>query len=307
MNQNELIDALKERTAGVPPGARARVWDRLGQPRAAASRRPVFAFAGALALGFALVVGTFAWRHQPAPATAPTSQTFLSDGFALVTRPGAHLTPRGPGAFELSEGGVAASAWGEKLSVVAAHKTVTTEAARFTLEVAGESVVVAVNEGAVFVEGERVDAPRRWPGGAVATVDDALVRAQEPPGAADDRAYRLAEEAAARGDADTAIAGFGSVARHEGLRAEAALLRQGQLLLWNRHDPSRALEVLDEGSRRFPQGSLAQDTALSRLEALAALHRPDLAGAAHDFLTRFPDSERRGEVCRLGQLEKCER
>jgi hypothetical protein len=85
------------------------------------------------------------------------------------------------------------------------------------------------------------------------------------------------------------------------------MLRQGQLLLWNRHDPSAALDVLSKSAQRFPHGSLAQDAALSRLEALAALKRPELRAEAADFLTRFPESERRDEICRLGQLEKCER
>lgn len=303
-----LVKQLEQQTRPIPTGARERVWSKLDEPGLKARSHRGMAFAAALALGFIAVFGVLALRKSGAPAVVPErSQTFATDGFAIVTKPGAQVTADGAGRFTLVQGGLAASAWSQKITLRAGKKTIEAEAARFTLEVAGESVVVGVQEGAVLVDGERVEAPNRWPHGASATVDDQLVKPQEPAAAADDRAYRLAEEAASKGDVDHALEKFRTVSRHDGLRAEAALLRQGQLLLWNRHDPSAALEVLNQSERRFPHGSLAQDAALSRLEALSALKQPGLHDAAAQFLERFPDSERRDEVCRLGQLKSCER
>ncbi len=306
MKERELIDGLRQQTGLVPHGAKERVFRRLAQPRALGPARPLLAFAVALSLGFAVVAGALALRTRPVPAPA-RPLTFGGSGFAVVTTPGAQLTPRGPASFALASGGLAASAWSHPLELTAAGKTVRAEAARFTLEVAGESVVLGVDEGVVMIEGEQVVAPARWPVAAQPAVDVALVRSAEPPGATDDRAWRLAEDAARAGQVDRALEQFRVVSSHDGLRAEAALLRQGQLLLWSRHDAAAALEVLDQGARRFPAGSLAQDTALSRLEALAALGRPELPREAKDFLARYPENERRAEVCRLGRIEKCER
>ena len=72
-----------------------------------------------------------------------------------------------------------------------------------------------------------------------------------------------------------------------GLEEELRLLRPAQLA----RDPARALELLDEHARRFPQGLLREQRIAARINALCALHRTDEAREeAARFLAESPQS-----------------
>jgi outer membrane protein assembly factor BamD (BamD/ComL family) len=117
------------------------------------------------------------------------------------------------------------------------------------------------------------------------------------------RGWLLAEDALARGQVEDALTAFEAVGRQGGLRAEAALLRKGQLELWTKAEPERALRTLAEAARRYPQGDLARENALSRLEAVMALERwAEVRREAGEFVARFPSSERQGEVLFIGAI-----
>jgi predicted negative regulator of RcsB-dependent stress response len=102
-------------------------------------------------------------------------------------------------------------------------------------------------------------------------------------------------------DPDRALAGLASIV--EGPNAEVALYERA-LLLQRTNALGPALQALEEHQRRFPQGMLAVEAALTRAEVLLSLERTTDALLALDtFLSTFPESERRSEVHLLrGQL-----
>jgi hypothetical protein len=81
--------------------------------------------------------------------------------------------------------------------------------------------------------------------------------------------------------------------RQEGqstLEAELALLRDAKKAL-DDGDSSRALGILDEHQRRFPNGILVEERASTRVLALCAAGRTAEARAsAQDFLAKYPRS-----------------
>ncbi len=282
MNQADAIQVAKDASAEVPAGARERVWRRLGEKPAAAPTGlwvKGLAFAACAAAGFALV------SSFTTPASSVfTTETSLATG--TVTRDAA-------GVLHLEKGSVLVSSWGgQTVQLVAAKHTVEAEVALFSAGVAALSLTVDVKEGSVRVDGERVEAGRRWPAGVAGSHDFSPVTRLEPVRAGEDRAWALAEGAVREGNYPQALQRFEALGGG-GLRAEAALLKKGELQLRQLNTPADALKTFDDATHRFPSGSLTQELALSSLEATLALgHWSDARSRANDFLTRFPQSER---------------
>lgn len=288
MNQSDAMQLLKGETAEVPAGARERVWRRLGS-QAPARSAPLWlkglALAACTAAGFAVV----------SSLSVPAATVFKFDRAVATAR--GEVTRDTAGVLHLEQGEVLASSWGAPgLKLIAASNQVDAEAAVFSVEVAAHSVTVDVHEGEVRINGERVEAGRRWPTGQAAVHDLKALRALEPSRAGEERGWALAELDVDSGRYPEALKRFDALGG-QGLRAEAALLKKGELQLRQLNSPAGALLTFDEARRRFPSGSLGQEVALSSLEAMLALEQwSDARGTAKDFLTRFPESERQVEV-----------
>ena len=285
MNQADALRMAKDASAEVPAGARERVWRRLGN-RPAAPAAPSWArglaFAACAAAGFAVVSSL----TTPAAPSVFTAETSVAVSTGSVTR-GAD------GVLHLARGRALVSSWGGPgVQIVAVQHEVDAEVAVFSIEVAGQAVTLDVHEGVVRIDGERVEAGRRWPAGTAVAQDLAPLTRLEPVRAKEDRAWALAEGALHQGDYPQALERFSALGGG-GLRAEAALLKKGELQLRQLKAPAAALSTFDEALTRFPAGSLTQEVALSSLEATLALeHWSEARTRANDFLTRFPQSER---------------
>lgn len=266
----------REATAAPHPAVKERVWRSMQTPKARTSRPLLMVAAASLAL----VLGVIAW-----PKTTSTSRQ--GDGFAWVST---NARLEGDGAsLTLHTGTLQVSAWATPVTVSAGGKTVSIDAAIASITVAGDSVSIIANEGAVLVDGERMHAK---PGSDVSAVL-ALESAEAPIL----RAEAAADLATTERRWDDASQALSVVAASSSLRAEAALLKRGELEFRQLKAPARALASFDEGDARFPTGSLSLERALSALEATVALSRwADAVTRADAFLSRFPDSERLDEV-----------
>lgn len=286
MNQADAIRLAREGSAEVPPGARERVWRRLANVRATAPATPLWArglaFAACATAGFALVV----FFTTPAAPTVFTAATSVAVATGNVTR-GAD------GVLHLDKGQVLVSSWGAPpVQILAVQHKVEADVAVFSVDVAAQVVTLDVREGEVRIDGERVEAGRHWPAGPAVARDYSPVTRLEPARAPEDRAWTRAEGTLRGGDYPQALKQFAALGGG-GLRAEAALLKKGELQLRQLGSPAAALSTFDEANRRFPAGSLTQEIALSSLEATLALEQwTDARTRAKDFLSRFPQSER---------------
>lgn len=282
-NQTEAISLAKEATALVPAGARERVWRRLGARPAPSTPGWVkgLAFAACAGVGF-LVVS--ALTPPAAPLAVFSAESSVAVGSA---------TRDADGVLHLGDGHLLVSSWSAPaVQIVALQHKIEAETATFAVNVAAQSVTVDVHDGEVQVNGERVEAGRRWPKGSAVAIDYAPVTRLEPARAGEDRAWALAERAARAGDYPRALVRFDALGGG-GLRAEAALLRKGELQLRQMKSPAEALATFEGALRRFPSGSLTQELALSSLEATLALEKWSEARAhAAGFVARFPQSER---------------
>ena len=285
MNQADAIRVAKEGSAEVPAGARERVWRSLGTKPAAATT-PVWvkglAFAACAAAGFA-VVSSFVSAPTPTVVTGQTSVA-VAEG---------ELTVGNDGALHLNKGKLLVSSWAAPgVRIVAVQHRVEAEVAVFSVGVAAQALTVDVREGAVRIDGDRVEAGRRWPAGPAVAQDYTPVTRLEPVRAPEVRAWALAEGALQQGDYPQALQRFDALGGI-GLRAEAALLKKGELQLRQLGTPAAALATFEQALQRFPAGSLTQELALSSLEATLALEKwTDARARASDFLIRFPQSER---------------
>lgn len=266
----------REATAAPHPAVKERVWRAMQTPKAR-SVRPLLLVAAASLL---LVIGFIAW-----PKTTSTSRQ--ADGFAWVST-NARVTGEGA-ALTLHTGTLQVSAWATLVSVSAGGKNVSIDAAIASITVAGDSVSIVANEGTVLVDGARL---RATPGAELSAVL-ALESAEAPLL----RAESAADLAVTEHRWDDASHALSLVAASSSLRAEAALLKRGELELRQQSAPARALASFDEGDSRFPSGSLSLERSLSALEATVALSRwPEVVTRADAFLARFPDNERLDEV-----------
>ena len=291
-------DELKDEI--VPPGALARakagLRERIEQgPRT--SLAPKLALAGAFALLAVAVVmwkrlesasaprivvaegsvGPFSAGDDIAPstllATGPTAVS-LTVGDAARVQLSADSRARAISLTELEllEGRVKLNVARGPFKVVA--KDVTLEVVGTVFEVAAHAgeVQVHVSEGAVRVtrgtERWDVHAPGSWP-----PPPPLPAQKPEPEQPAAEHLTRLeqAQELTRTGKLDAARRIYQALAREDAPIAELALYHLAHLEAQRAKRPRVALEALDELLRRFPNGNLAPEAKLSRIEALRTL------------------------------------
>lgn len=282
----------------VPPAALARakagLRERVAQgPRA--SLAPKLALAGAFAL---LAVAVVMWKRLEAAAEprivvaegsvgpwgegddiAPS--TVLATGQAAVSLAlgdavRAQLLPDSKARavstteLELLEGRVKVRAERGPFKIVASDVTLEVVGTVFEVAAHAGEVQVHVSEGAVRVargaERWEVHAGDSWPPPA----PPAPAEAQRP---AAEHLTRLeqAQELTRSGRLDAARGIYQALAREDAPIAELALYHLAHLEAQRAKRPRLALEALDELLRRFPNGNLAHEAKLSRLEALRTL------------------------------------
>lgn len=281
-------DEYREATEAPHPAVKERVWRAMQdtpQRRGLGWRLPLLA-AGVAAL---VAVAVF-W-----PRNVSTSEAH--DGFAFVATD-ARFEHRQQ-TFTLSNGRLGVSSWNTPVVIDAKGQRIEAESAMVVVEVAGDRVSVHGVEGAFVIDGERheaTDASRAAAG------DVGALRSLEGPEAPLARAETLATSAMQAQRWDDASRALSVVAKSSSLRAEAALLKRGELELRHLEQPVRALASFDEGDARFPEGTLAMERSLSALEATVAARQWEAAVQRADrFLTRFPAHERSAEVLRVRQ------
>lgn len=281
MSSPDWRSEYRAATEAPHPAVKERVWRAMQAPRR--SRRPL-ALALAAGCAVAAAVALLAWPRSE-------SVEVRSEGFAYVTA-SARLERQGT-TLTLRSGRLVVSAWQTPVTVKAGTQTVVVDSAIGALEVAGEQVSVAAIEGVLVIDGERRVA--RADVGAAADVE--RVRSLESAEAPVLRAEADAERATVEQRWDDARQALSVVAGSGSLKAEAALLKRGELELRHLKQPARALSSFDEGDSRFPTGTLGPERALSALEATVALTRwPEAVRRADVFLSHFPASERADEV-----------
>jgi hypothetical protein len=291
MDPNKIVDALKQRTGQMPLGAEERVWRRLQQP-SAPQRSPfrlVLAGVAALLLG---ALGLTAAHRFSQP------YVWRGDGFAVWAPAGTTVDSHAH-EVRVSSGTAFVSCWSKPLTLEAAGHQVRADAAVFAVSVAGDAVTVAVEQGTVVVDSEWVSAPASWPvvGHAPQHLSFGAVHELEPADAIAQRNFRLAEHSLDQGHAAEAVKLFDEVGSSSDLRAEAASVRSAQIALWQLKQPQDALNRLAAAQQKFPHGDLAQEMALSRVEALVTLQRwPEAGSEARALLRRFPNSERKVDM-----------
>ncbi|MBL8955763.1 MAG: outer membrane protein assembly factor BamD [Myxococcaceae bacterium] len=118
----------------------------------------------------------------------------------------------------------------------------------------------------------------------------------DPPADPSQR-YMLARSLAQKGRYADAIGIYDGLAKGSSGWAEPAQYEVARLTLRALKKPGDAARELDEYQRRWPQGSLSHEVALSSIEVQLKLGAgPAALRAMDDFLAKFPSSERRGEV-----------
>ena len=315
--QGPLAEALRATATAEPRGEQAmreRVWRRLSEkPRR--SLRPAFA-AAALAAVASVAVIVFARRPAPLAVVDSAGYEVLENGALRVAlAPGAVLRElrleRGMAAFEVRQ----------LLRIAAGAAFVEASSASFVAEVQARRVVVRAEEGALRIEsgGRTVELS---PGGvwssegeppkqdeAADALRDLLKAAPGPARAQQLARFTAAREREAQEELDRraqaaepaeAAELYAQLAQGDGPRAANALYELAQLRLRRLGQPAAALEAIDEYRRRFPDGALAQEAALTAIEARLSLGQEAQAAREMDaFLARYPDSERAAEVRRL--------
>lgn len=291
--------ARQQESADVPPAALARAKAGLRERLELGQRPALFprlALAGALA---AVVLAVVVWKRAPEGPSIVVAEgslgalhagdrvvpgVELSSGaeaavVALGEKARVQLQP-GTRARVVSVGELALISGRTKVSV--AEGPFKVAAAAVTLEVVGtvfevacdrDEVTLFVSEGVVRASrgGQtwEVKAGETWP---------APVRAPAPPEAALPERQKAqltqleqAQELTRLGKLDAARDLYGALAREDGSVAELALYHLAHLEQTRAHRPKVALEALDALLARFPNGALAHEAKLSRIEALRAL------------------------------------
>jgi hypothetical protein len=320
-DQDGPLAAVLRRASALEPSAaaRARVWQRLHErPRLPWAK---LAFAGSLAL---LLVTAFLARPIATVAVLESSPPFAGAVLPLsttVTMPGDALLQRGPlraaiaggsrvrvdrSGFHLEEGAGAFSVQSDALLRIAVGSAwVELRRGGFVAESSADRTVIVARQGTLRIDtgGQQIalEPGQSWASRgatppsarAVALADRVEGRAAVDPGQLDARA-RAAER---EGDLAGSAALFAQLAQGQGPRAANALYELARLRLRDLHQPEAALDAAAEYARRFPDGALAQETALTGIEARVQLAQDQRALDELDiFLRRFPGSEREGEV-----------
>ncbi len=279
-------DDYREATAAPHPAAKERVWRGLhAAPRPFPWRVPGF-----LAAVAALIAVVGFWPRS-------VSTSWANDRYAFVATD-ARFEQEGA-RFTLRHGRLAISAWGAPVLIEAVGQRIEVEHAITVVGVAADRVSVQSVEGVIVVDGERLEATEA---SRKAAGDVSALRALEGPEAPLARAESVAASAMQAQRWDEASRALSVIAGSSSLRAEAALLKRGELELRHLAQPLRALESFDEGDVRFPDGTLAIERSLSALEAAVAARQWDLAVQRADrFVARFPGQARSAEVRHVRQ------
>jgi hypothetical protein len=156
---------------------------------------------------------------------------------------------------------------------------------------AGGIALVVGGAGWLLVRG---DAPRNQPPEVASPVASAPIA--EAPAAAP--AHEVARAAPAPSTESAPPAAEPSKPRAEPPArgpSEAELLRQAQASV--KKDPKRALALIQEHKRRFPNGALSQEREVIAIDALQQLgEHEQVKKRARDFEKRYPDSAHRRKV-----------
>lgn len=287
MNHDER-QLWKDATGAPPPGARSRVWSRV--PQSNPGRHPRRWRWVSLSVGLAAAAALLLFLARPSSSTG--QQTWPGTGLAWEA---AMLEAPGADGVTLLSGRLAVSSWGHPFVVRGAGHELRVEAGVLRVEVAGSELKAELISGAATLDAS----PLQLRPSAPDTLAERAVSA-EPPAAKASHLLADAREEEASGRLDEALATYRQVAASASIEAEIANYRAGELMLRERHDAAAAIALFEEGDRRFAEGPLAQERALSRLEADLKLERwAEVHETASRFLASFPDSERRAEVAEV--------
>ena len=97
------------------------------------------------------------------------------------------------------------------------------------------------------------------------------------------------EGLAIRGESERAVSCFRTLARGDGLGAEVASYKAARITAERLRDAARALELLDEHSRRFPSGALRGEVRWLRVQSLERAGRFDEALSESEALLGAPE------------------
>ncbi len=151
-----------------------------------------------------------------------------------------------------------------------------------------------VGGGALWYASRGHTPPPAPPASPVAASAPAAHPANKAKSAVDDKAQALPESASAV-PAKPSAAAKTTDSTHKPAPSEASLLQAAQSAL--KTDPHRALALVDEHRRLYPNGALAQEREVIAIEALSRLGRTEQAREkAKDFKQRYPDSAHESKV-----------
>jgi hypothetical protein len=211
-------------------------------------------------------------------STGPTSASLaLGETARAQLLPGTRVREVSPGGLRLVEGRTRLSVSRGPFAVRAAAVTLEVVGTVFEVACFGDEVQLQVSEGVVRAtrgaERWEVKAGETWPAPvAPAAVAPAPAPSEEQHAAQLTR-LEQAQALTRQGRLDAARAIYAELARQDAPIAELALYHLAHLEAVRAHRPGPALEALDEQLRRFPNGALAPEARLSRVEALRALGR----------------------------------
>ena len=221
---------------------------------------------------------------------------------------------------------------GWRFSVTAGPYVVTVVGTKFDVEVTSRTVGVAVDEGIVEVwrgsRSTRLVAGDTWRGplhpeesqplpskAASApserprvTASRSMVRAfahttllpPNKPAIPRSRGLQEAQDALEAGDTSKALEMLSRMAQGTGPAAENATYELARVTRYNLNRPRQAVALWEKYRARFPAGLLRSEADLSIVETLSQMGEIHAALAEADaFLSRHPNSERRGEVQKL--------
>jgi len=297
-------ESAEQPAAAALARAKAGVRDRMGQRPALL---PKLALAGALA---ALAVAFVVWKRlepsdgggmvvaegslqngslrkgdrieQGAELEAGATSAVLALGEAARVQlwPGTRARVVSQSELGLVDGRAKLSVARGPFRVKAAAVTLEVVGTVFEVACAGGEVQLRVSEGVVRAarggQSWDVKAGETWPAPEVVPPPQAEVPVPAPTPeqrAVHQSRLEQAQLLTRQGKLDAARAIYAELAKENAPIAELALYGLAHLEAVRAHRPKPALEALDEQLRRFPNGALAPEAKLSRIEALRMLGR----------------------------------
>ncbi len=230
---------------------------------------------GALRTGDAIALGAEL-------STGATSAVLaVGDAARVQLLPGTRARLVSPSELGLVDGRAKLSVARGPFRVRAAAVTLEVVGTVFEVACSGSEVQLMVSEGVVRAvrgaESWDVKAGETWPAPVLLPAPTPAAPAPAPaPVPEQQRAVQQSKLEQAQlftrqGKLDAARALYGELAREDAPIAELALYHLAHLEAVRAKRPKLALEALDEQLRRFPNGALAPEARLSRIEALRML------------------------------------